>query len=101
MLISLAFGTTDHWGRPYIPSGEEEEENFIADISRAILQGTKALDDSDDVENATEIIRSGILDSWNRNSKTPRIGSTSVTWWTAECQHAKDTFLACRTRENQ
>ncbi|KAF8696579.1 hypothetical protein AX14_001505 [Amanita brunnescens Koide BX004] len=25
-LLSLAFGTTEHWGRPYIPSGEEEEE---------------------------------------------------------------------------
>ena len=23
-LITLAFGTTEHWGRPYIPSGEEE-----------------------------------------------------------------------------
>jgi hypothetical protein len=28
-LISLAFGTTEHWGQPYIPSGEEEEENFV------------------------------------------------------------------------
>ena len=100
-LISLAFGTTEHWGRPYIPSGEEEEENFVADISKAIVRGMKALNYSDDVENATELIRSDILDSWNCNSKTPRIGSTSVTWWTAECQHAKDAFLACRTRENQ
>ncbi|KAF8673880.1 hypothetical protein AX14_005297 [Amanita brunnescens Koide BX004] len=100
-IISLAFGTTEHWGRPYIPADEEEEENFVTDISKAILQSAIALSNSNDVEGTTELIHSSILNSWNRNSKTPRIGSSLVTWWTAECQHAKDMFLACRTRENQ
>ena len=35
-LITLAFGTTEHWGRPYIPSGEEEEDRFCQDLSESI-----------------------------------------------------------------
>ncbi|KAF8697731.1 hypothetical protein AX14_001262 [Amanita brunnescens Koide BX004] len=35
-LLSLAFGTTEHWGRPYIPSGEEEEDRFIQDLASSI-----------------------------------------------------------------
>ncbi|KAF8718609.1 hypothetical protein AX14_011709, partial [Amanita brunnescens Koide BX004] len=98
-LISLVFGSTEHWGRPYIPSGEEEEERFVLDLAKSIQR--RANSDSNDVEALTAAIGQDILDSWNRNSKLPRIGSTSVTWWTAECQNAKDTFLACRTRSNQ
>ncbi|KAF8624475.1 hypothetical protein AX14_011767, partial [Amanita brunnescens Koide BX004] len=93
-LISLVFGTTEHWGRPYIPAGEEEEEKFVSDISKAIQRTVKAFDSNDDVEAIVELIHLDILDSWNWNSKAPCIGSTSVTWWTAECQQAKDAFLA-------
>ncbi|KAF8695033.1 hypothetical protein AX14_001893 [Amanita brunnescens Koide BX004] len=96
-LISLVFGTTEHWGRPYIPSGEEEEENFVRDISRAIC--TRSLVRS--AEEAASLIADDIADSWNRNAKTPRANHTPITWWTAQCQHAKDTFLTARTRENQ
>ena len=96
-LISLAFGTTEHWGRPYIPSGEEEEENFIQDISRAIC--ARSLTRS--AEEAANLIANDIAESWNRNAKTPRANHTPITWWTAQCQHAKDAFLASRTRENQ
>ena len=78
-LISLAFGTTEHWGRPYIPAGEEEEDNFVADISKAILQGATALSKHDDIEGTVERMQSIIHNSWNRNSKTPQIGSSSVT----------------------
>ncbi|KAF8646077.1 hypothetical protein AX14_009115, partial [Amanita brunnescens Koide BX004] len=98
-LISLAFGSTEHWGRPYIPSGEEEEEQFVSDLAKSIRHRVNI--DSNDVEALTTSIGQDILDSWNRNSKPPRIGSTSITWWTAECQSAKDAFLACRTRANQ
>ena len=98
-LISLAFGTTEHWGRPYIPSGEEEEDRFISDLAKSIRQ--RANSGVNDAEALTDAIGRDILDSWNRNSKPPRIGATSITWWTAECQNAKDAFLACRTRENQ
>ncbi|KAF8682074.1 hypothetical protein AX14_004418 [Amanita brunnescens Koide BX004] len=100
VLISLAFGTTEHWGRPYIPTGEEEEEKFISDLSESIRRRV-AIAESADVESIVEAIGEDILASWNRNSKTPRVGAMSTTWWTAECQQAKDAFLACRTRENQ
>ena len=37
-VLSLAFGTTEHWGRPYIPSGEEEEDRFIHDLASSICR---------------------------------------------------------------
>ena len=96
-LISLIFGATDHWGRPYIPSGEEEEDQFVTDLASSI----RARSTLRSVNEATALIADDILDSWNRNAKTPRIGSRSISWWTAACQQAKDTYLASRTRENQ
>ena len=99
-LISLAFGTTEHWGRPYIPTGEEEEEKFVSDLAESLRRRAAAAADTS-IESIVESISQDILASWNRNSKAPRIGASSVTWWTAECQRAKDTFLSCRTRENQ
>ena len=99
-LISLAFGTTEHWGRPYIPTGEEEEEKFVSDLAESLRRRTADTADTS-VESIVESISQDILASWNRNSKAPRVGTSSVTWWTAECQRAKDTFLSCRTRENQ
>ena len=99
-ILSLAFGTTEHWGRPYIPAGEDEEDRFISDIAKSICQRTNASADSD-IERLVTSIGDDILDSWNRNSKTPRIGSSSTTWWTADCQRAKDEYLGSRTRDNQ
>ncbi|KAF8667766.1 hypothetical protein AX14_006299, partial [Amanita brunnescens Koide BX004] len=96
-LISLIFGATDHWGRPYIPSGEEEEEQFVTDLASSLRARSSLLSANE----ATTLIASNILDSWNRNAKTPRIGGKSVSWWTTACQQAKDTYLASRTRENQ
>ncbi|KAF8684346.1 hypothetical protein AX14_004125 [Amanita brunnescens Koide BX004] len=96
-LISLAFSTTEHWGRPYILSGEEEEENFITDIAKSIRIRSHILN----IEDATTNIAADITDSWNRNAKTPKVGSRSISWWTADCQNAKDVFLSSRTRENQ
>ncbi|KAF8689725.1 hypothetical protein AX14_003194 [Amanita brunnescens Koide BX004] len=96
-LISLIFGTTDHWGRPYIPSGEEEEDQFVTDLASSIRTRSALLN----VSEATGLIADDILDSWNRNAKAPRIGGKSISWWTAACQQAKDTYLASRTRENQ
>ena len=99
-LLTLAFGTTEHWGQPYIPAGEEEEERFISDIAESI-RNRVANDADNDIELMVEAIGRDILSSWDRNSKPPRLGARSITWWTAECQQAKDTFLACRTCENQ
>ena len=96
-LITLAFGTTEHWGRPYIPSGEEEEDRFCQDLASSIRHRASMTD----AEEAVNLIGEDILRSWQANSKTPRIGAASTTWWTADCQRAKDTFLAERTRENQ
>ncbi|KAF8693924.1 hypothetical protein AX14_002235 [Amanita brunnescens Koide BX004] len=53
------------------------------------------------VDTVVSGIGQDISDSWLRNSKAPRLGSSSVTWWTADCQRAKDGYLASRTRENQ
>ena len=99
-LLSLAFGTTEHWGWPYIPSGEEEEDRFIQDLSDSIRKRTQTLHYCT-VEDVVTDIGQDILDLWNHNSKTPRVGASSITWWTAECQRAKDEFLATRMRENQ
>ncbi|KAF8660768.1 hypothetical protein AX14_007331 [Amanita brunnescens Koide BX004] len=99
-LLSLAFGTTEHWGRPYIPSGEEEEERFVRDLADSICRCTSPAHDSN-VEDLVACIGQDILDSWNRNCKAPRVGASLVTWWTSDCQRAKDEYLASRTRENQ
>ena len=99
-LLSLAFGTTEHWGRPYIPSGEEEEDRFVQDLSDSIRRRTDTLN-THGVEEVVAAIGQDIQNSWDRNSKTPRVGTGSTTWWTAECQRAKDHFLSSRTRENQ
>ncbi|KAF8678491.1 hypothetical protein AX14_004719 [Amanita brunnescens Koide BX004] len=99
-LLSLAFGTTEHWGRPYIPSGEEEEDRFVKDLSDSIRKRSLTLDRRS-IEDTVQGIGEDILDSWNRNSKAPRINAGSVTWWTAECQRAKDDFLVMRTKANQ
>ena len=99
-VLSLAFGTTEHWGRPYIPSGEEEEEWFVRNLADSICKRTSAAHDNN-VENLVGCIGQDILDSWNRNCKAPRVGTSSVTWWTSDCQRAKDEYLASRTRENQ
>ncbi|KAF8674803.1 hypothetical protein AX14_005230 [Amanita brunnescens Koide BX004] len=96
-LISLNFGSTEHWGRRYIPSGEDEEDNFVNDLAKSICSRAAILD----VEEATSLIADDIRSSWDRNSKTPKLGHVSTTWWTVECQIAKDAYLACRTRENQ
>ena len=99
-LLSLAFGTTEHWGRPYIPSGEEEEDRFIQDLSDSICKNARMLNCLS-IEDVVTRIGDDILNSWNHNSKTPRIGAGSTTWWTVDCQRAKDAFLVQRTRENQ
>ena len=96
-LITLAFGTTEHWGRPYIPSGEDEEDRFCQDLANSIR--LRAL--HPDVETAVSLIRQDILKLWNENSKTPCVGASLTTWWTANCQDAKDTYLASRTHDNQ
>ncbi|KAF8631957.1 hypothetical protein AX14_010869 [Amanita brunnescens Koide BX004] len=95
-LITLIFGSTEHWGRPYIPSGEEEEERFVKDLSDSLIARSKLLD----VEAACEQIGKDIFDSWNRNSKAPKVGASSTAWWTAECQHVKDRYLEARTHDN-
>ncbi|KAF8645572.1 hypothetical protein AX14_009209, partial [Amanita brunnescens Koide BX004] len=99
-IISLVFGTAEHWGRPYIPSGEEEEDRFIQDLASSIRSRTFAPLDLG-VDAIVSRIGQDILESWNRNSKAPRIGAVSATWWTADCQRAKDEYLASRTRANQ
>ena len=96
-LITLAFGTTEHWGRPYIPSGEEEEDCFCQDLSESIRRRSLL----QDVNEAVDLIGQDILASWNANSKTLRVGASSTMWWTAECQSAKDAFLSFRSRDNQ
>ena len=79
----------------YIPSGEDEEDSFIKDLSAAII-AYSSLPPND----AAERIRESILASWDKNSKVPRVGASHVSWWTSDCQNAKDAFLLNRSQEN-
>ncbi|KAF8693224.1 hypothetical protein AX14_002284 [Amanita brunnescens Koide BX004] len=73
-LLLLVFGTTEHWGQPYIPSSEEEEECFIQDLSNSICKRVQTLEHTS-TEDVVAGIGADILDSWNCNSKAPRIGA--------------------------
>ncbi|KAF8686092.1 hypothetical protein AX14_003956 [Amanita brunnescens Koide BX004] len=81
----------------FFPSPSAQQNIGVDHISPRRINASA----DNDTESLVTSIGDDILDSWNRNSKTPRIGSSSVTWWTADCQHAKDEYLASRTRDNQ
>ena len=71
--------------------------SFCQDLSKSIRLRASV----SNMETAINLIGQDILNSWNANSKMPRVGASHTTWWTAECQNAKDTYLASRTQDNQ
>ncbi|KAF8628609.1 hypothetical protein AX14_011227, partial [Amanita brunnescens Koide BX004] len=95
-IIFLAFGKqSPHWGRPYIARDSEEEAEFLKDIATAITTH-HALPP----EQAGTNIALAISRAWTTHSKRPRIDSNPNSWWTDDCQIAKDYYLLHRTRTN-
>ena len=92
-IFFLAFGKqTPHWGRRYIARDSEEEAAFLADVARAFLTNARL-----DPELAGQNIANAANKAWTDHSKSPRIDSNPNSWWTDECQVAKDRYLLHRT----
>ncbi|KAF8694408.1 hypothetical protein AX14_002053 [Amanita brunnescens Koide BX004] len=95
-IIFLAFGKqSPHWGRQYIARDSEEEAAYLQDLADAIVSNCHL-----DPESVGDRIASLASASWTTHSKTPRIDSNPNSWWTDECQLAKDKFLLHRSRTN-
>ncbi|KAF8671903.1 hypothetical protein AX14_005635 [Amanita brunnescens Koide BX004] len=87
-ILFLAFGAqSPHWGRPYIARDSEEEAAFLQDLASAIVTNCHL-----DPEAASDNITLVNL-AWSTDSKLPRIDSNPNSWWTDECQLAKDKYL--------
>ena len=84
-----------HWGRPYIARDSEEEAAYLHDLASAIISNCQL---SPDI--AGDNILSTALAAWSTHSKQPRIDSNPNTWWTDDCQLAKDKFLLHRSRSH-
>ena len=95
-VIFLAFGKqSPHWGRPYIAHDSEEEEAYLADLSQAFLNFCHL-----PPETAGENILLSAEEAWRKHSKLPHVDSNPNSWWTDDCQIAKDRYLLDRSRAN-
>ena len=95
-ILFLAFGKqTPHWGRRYIARDSEEEAAYLAAIAHAITSFSHLNPDD-----AGDSIQTAVSAAWSTYSKLPRIDSNPNTWWTEDCQLAKDKYLLHRSREN-
>ena len=84
-----------HWGRPYIARDSEEEASYLFDLAKAIISNCHF-----DPNTAGHNISSAALAAWDTYSKRPRLNSNPNSWWTDDCQLAKDKFLLHRSRTN-
>ena len=84
-----------HWGRPYIARDSEEESAYLFDLAQAIISNCHL-----DPNTAGDNILSAALNAWTAHSKRPRIDSNPNSWWTIDCQVAKDRYLLHRSRVN-
>ncbi|KAF8723942.1 hypothetical protein AX14_008985 [Amanita brunnescens Koide BX004] len=84
-----------HWGRPYIARDSEEEASYLSDLAQAIVSNCHL-----DPDTAGDNISAAALTAWATHSKRPRIDSNPNSWWTNDCQLAKDKFLLHRSRAN-
>ncbi|KAF8662340.1 hypothetical protein AX14_007089 [Amanita brunnescens Koide BX004] len=84
-----------HWGRPYIARDSEEEAAFLQDLANAIIHNCRL-----DPETAGDRIAALANAAWSTHSKTPRVDTNPNSWWTDDCQLAKDRFLLHRSRSN-
>ena len=88
-IIFLAFGKqSPHWGRPYIACDSEEEAAYLANLSQAFLEFCRL-----PPEVAGENLLLAAEDAWRKHSKLPRVDSNPNSWWTDDCQIAKDKYL--------
>ena len=95
-IIFLAFGAqSPHWGRPYIARDSEEEAAFLQDLATAIVSNSHL-----DPDTAGDNILALTNLAWSAHSKLPRIDSNPNSWWTDDCQLAKDRYLLNRSRHN-
>ncbi|KAF8679374.1 hypothetical protein AX14_004560 [Amanita brunnescens Koide BX004] len=84
-----------HWGRPYIARDSEEESAYLFDLAQAIISNCHL-----DPDTAGDNILSAALNAWTAHSKRPRIDSNPNSWWTIDCQVAKDRYLLHRSHVN-
>ncbi|KAF8684340.1 hypothetical protein AX14_004144 [Amanita brunnescens Koide BX004] len=95
-IIFLAFGKqSPHWGRPYIARDSEEEAAYLQDLANAIIANCHLAPDI-----AGDNILTLANTAWAAHSKTPRIDSNPNSWWTNDCQLAKDKYILNRSRAN-
>ncbi|KAF8689424.1 hypothetical protein AX14_003341 [Amanita brunnescens Koide BX004] len=95
-IIFLAFGAqSPHWGRPYIARDSEEEAAFLQELAAAIVSNSHL-----DPNTAGDNILTAANLAWATHSKLPRIDSNPNSWWTDECQLAKDKYLLHHSRLN-
>ncbi|KAF8669057.1 hypothetical protein AX14_006068 [Amanita brunnescens Koide BX004] len=95
-IMFLAFGKqVPHWGRPYIAKDSEEEAAYLHDLATSIVDSAAL-----DPESAGNNIMNAASVAWSTHSKWPRIDSNPNSWWTDDCQLAKDRYLLHRSRAN-
>lgn len=88
-IFFLAFGKQKlHWGRSYIARDSEEEASFLADIAHALVANAYL-----DPEIAGQNMMIAADTTWKAHSKPAHIDSNPNSWWTDECQIAKDLYL--------
>ena len=93
-IFFLAFGKqTPHWGRSYIAHDSEEEASFLSDVAQALIASSYL-----EPELAGQHMVAATEAAWNSHSKPTRIDSNPNSWWTDDCQIAKDLYLLHRTR---
>ncbi|KAF8687537.1 hypothetical protein AX14_003668 [Amanita brunnescens Koide BX004] len=95
-ILFLAFGKqSPHWGRPFIARDSEEEAAYLDDLARALKSFCHL-----DPDSAGMNISAAASIAWSKHSKRPRIDSNPNSWWTDDCQLAKDKYLLHRSRAN-
>ncbi|KAF8673055.1 hypothetical protein AX14_005435, partial [Amanita brunnescens Koide BX004] len=95
-ILFLAFDKqSPHWGRPYIARDSEEEAAYLHDLARSIIAYAGL-----DPESAGNKIMNAASIAWSTHSKLPRVDSNPNSWWTNDCQLAKDKYLLHRSRAN-
>ncbi|KAF8701567.1 hypothetical protein AX14_000387 [Amanita brunnescens Koide BX004] len=95
-IIFLAFGKqSPHWGRPYIARDSEEEAAYLQDLANAIITSCH-LEPNIAGDNILALANT----AWTTHSKTPRVDSNPNSWWTDDCQLAKDKYILDRSRTN-
>ncbi|KAF8668996.1 hypothetical protein AX14_006110 [Amanita brunnescens Koide BX004] len=93
-IFFLAFGKqSPHWGRQYIARDSEEEAAYLSDLAQALIANADL-----DPETAGHNIALAANAAWSLHFKLSRIDSNPNSWWTDDCQLAKDKYLLHRTQ---